>query len=175
MKFFFFELIKTVMEINSLAGYFFWNYRFRFFLCGGSHVESSLFAQIWAFVLHMSTCLDSRREATTSTSSCSSSSISSPGTSSRCPLQKTLWTGPWQMRQTTRTTRPCQTRRLSRSCLTCRQLRRLGPQKKNCHLHHITSSLCCLTCPLSRVSCSLLSHVSVVLCVFFVCSSQAPQ
>ena len=40
---------------------------------------------------------------------------SSPGSSSRSPLPKTPWTGPWQRRQTMRTTRPCQTRRLSRS------------------------------------------------------------
>ena len=40
---------------------------------------------------------------------------SSPSTSSRSPLPKTQWTGPWQRRQTARTTRPCQTRRLSQS------------------------------------------------------------
>ena len=38
---YFFETIKTVMEINSVARYFFWSYRFRFsFLCGGWHIES---------------------------------------------------------------------------------------------------------------------------------------
>ena len=40
---------------------------------------------------------------------------SSPGTSNRSPLPRTSWTGPWQRRHTARTTRPCQTRRLSRS------------------------------------------------------------
>ena len=40
---------------------------------------------------------------------------SSPSTSSRSLLPKTPWPGPWRRRQTTRTTRPCQTRRLSRS------------------------------------------------------------
>ena len=40
---------------------------------------------------------------------------SSPSTSSQSPLPKTTWTGPWHRRQTTRTTRPYQTRCLSRS------------------------------------------------------------
>ena len=38
---------------------------------------------------------------------------SSPGTSSLSPLPKTPWTAPSKRRQTTTTTRPCQTRRLS--------------------------------------------------------------
>ena len=50
---------------------------------------------------------------------------SSPSTSSRSPLPKTPWNGPWQRRQTTRTTRPCQTLRLSPRSSTCRRLRRL--------------------------------------------------
>ena len=33
--------------------------------------------------------------------------------SSQSPLQQTLWTGPWQRRQTTKTTRLCQTHRMS--------------------------------------------------------------
>ena len=37
------------------------------------------------------------------------------------------------------------------------------PAQKNLPLHHITSSLCCLTCPLSRVSClSVLVSVGVL-------------
>ena len=38
-----------------------------------------------------------------------------PTTSSRSPLPKTPWNGPWQRRQTMKTTRPSQTRRMSRS------------------------------------------------------------
>ena len=108
----------------------------------------------------------------------------SPSTSSRSPLQKTLWTGPWQRRQTTRTTRPCQTCRLSRRLIdmpagsgVCTPDVELGAvhrialgvwrwtasmaRTKNCHLHHITS-------------CSLLSRVSVVSCVVSLCCLTCP-
>ena len=50
---------------------------------------------------------------------------SSPSTSRRSPLRKTLWSGPWQKHQTMTTTRPCQTRRPNRRSSTCRQLWRL--------------------------------------------------
>ena len=114
-------------------------------------------------------------------------------------LPKTPWTGPWQRRQTTRTTRPCQTRRLSLRSSTCRRLRRLHARcrtwsaashcawctaldrvdvsQKNCHLHIISHrALCCLTCPLSRVWCrSVVSRVRCPVCLCSVCPAQAPR
>ena len=112
---------------------------------------------------------------------------SSPSTLSRSPLPKTLWTGPWQRRQTTRTTRPCQTHRLSLRSSTCRQLRHLHLRCRtwsaaslcaSCTaLNHADSQqkcttiiishcvLCCLTCPLSRVWCvSVVSRVRCPVC-----------
>ena len=111
---------------------------------------------------------------------------SSPSTSSRSPLQKTPWNGPWQSRQTTRTTCPCQTRRLSRSSLTCYRLQhpylrcptwsavslcawctaldRVDVStKKNRHLHHITSCL------------SVVSRVRCLVCLCSVCPAQDPR
>ena len=51
---------------------------------------------------------------------------------------------------------------LHRIALGVRRWTALMSPKTNCHQHHITSSLCCLTCPLSRV------------CLFCV-SCQAPK
>ena len=100
--------------------------------------------------------------------------ISSPSTSSPSPLLKTLWSGPWQRPQTTRTTRPCQTRRPNlksstrrwpasarpmsnlERCIALRLVYGAGPRwvlKQRYNHNHITSPLCCLTCPLSCVSC----------------------
>ena len=112
------------------------------------------------------------------------------------PLPKTPWTWPWQRRQTTRTTRPCQTRRPSlRSSSTCPRLRhlharcrtslcacctaldRVDVSQKNCHLHIISHrALCCFTCPLSRVWClSVFSRVRCPVCLCPVCPAQAPR
>ena len=60
------------METNSLA--LFGELQISFFLlCGGSHVQSSLLPEFALLFLHVSTCLDSRRGVTTSSSSCSGS------------------------------------------------------------------------------------------------------
>ena len=119
---------------------------------------------------------------------------SSPSTSSRSWLRKAQWTGAWKMWQTARTTGPCQTRQLSRSWLTCCQLRRLHLQWpiwsaashcalctapdhvescRKCSTHHHITICCCHTCPLSRVWC--LPVVSRVRCLRSVCPAQDSQ
>ena len=103
----------------------------------------------------------------------------------RSPLPKTPWNGPWQRRQTTKTTRPCQTRRLSRSwltwmstwsaaslCASSTALDHAESQQKCTTIIISHCALCCLTCPLSRVWC--LSVVSRVRCLCSVCPAQAP-
>ena len=53
MRFYFLNRMKTVIELNSLTGFFSGNYRFRFFVVDWVVT----FAQFFAFVLHVSTCL----------------------------------------------------------------------------------------------------------------------
>ena len=130
------------------------------------------------------------RHSTPTISSC-------PSASSRSPLPKTPWTGPWQRRQTTRTTRPCQTRRSLRSSI-CRQLWHPHPRRRTCSAASLCApctaldraeskqkcttiiishcALCCLTCPLSRVSrLSVVSRVRCPVCLCSVCPAQAPR
>ena len=110
---------------------------------------------------------------------------SSPRTLSRSPLPKTPWTGPWQRRQTARTTRPCQTRRHVASSgirtpdVEFGALHRCAPRvrrwttlslNKNAQpasQHIVLSVVSRVRCPVCRVS--LLSHVSVVPCVLVLC------
>ena len=105
--------------------------------------------------------------------------------SSQSPFPKTPWTGPWQRRQTTKTTRPCQTRRLSRSSLTCHRLQRLHARCRTWS----AASHCAWCTALDRVDVSqqklpfasyhivlsVVSRVRCPVCLCSVCPAQDPR
>ena len=109
---------------------------------------------------------------------------SSPSTSSRSPLPMTPWTGPWKRRQTARTTRPCQTRRLSLRWLTCRRARPTSNLERCIALRLVVTRRSHRPKKIALASYHIfpqLSHVSVVPCVVSLCCgvrwcpAQAPR
>ena len=114
-------------------------------------------------------CWVSGRGVTTSSSSCSSS-WRTTRTSHQTQLKRVRRCGRWQKRPTTkaRTTRPCQTCRLSRSWLTCHPLR-------HPHLACRTwsaASLCgsCMALVHDESCKKKMSHITIVTCVLFSCA-----